>query len=73
MSSIVWKKGSSHHIVSDCGNYKVCQTSRDSYIRFTAWRKASDICSVALDVFKTAEEAKNKCEEDKKASFNDGN
>lgn len=65
MSSIVWKKGSSHHIVSDCGNYKVCQTGRNDYTRFTAWGKASDICSVALGVFKTPEEAKNKCEEDK--------
>lgn len=62
---IQWKKGSNHHIVSDCGNYKVCKTGSEQHTKFTAWNKASDICSVTLGVFKTPKEAKNKCEEDK--------
>lgn len=65
MSSIVWKKGSSHHIVSDCGNYKVCQTGRNDYIRFTAWKKVSPICDATLGVFMMPQEAKQACEEDK--------
>lgn len=62
---IQWKKGSNHHIVSDCGNYKVCQTGRNDYTKFTAWKKVSPICDATLGVFMIPQEAKQACEDDK--------
>jgi len=63
-TTLVWKRGSYHQIVSECKTYKVCQTGCKQWLRYTAWKKVSPLCDITLGVFNNAQDAKQRCLDD---------
>lgn len=64
MALIAWSKGSESHINSSCGTYKVCRVRRGKWLFFSAEKRVSELCWVALKLFETSDEAKQHCVDD---------
>ena len=69
--SLVWQKIDSNTIESKCGKYRIKRLTR-THIIFAAEIRVSELCWVTTWLEHTADEAKQKCNDDNELELSNG-